>query len=669
LVELTDALQGVHLTVNCFPGLACVRLSKAVGVSPDRLRHAIFHEVAHAFLSCGNRLLDEGWAHYFAHAFAAGAHAGGDPQCTFSLRALLSRAAGRTLLFEDAGAEVADIRAISALGARVVGSVIAQQGVDGVLSLFRQVLQSTSDAEVYQLVETAIGAQLETFHQVLPSGAELAKLAEEARDAEFRAYATQQPSDLDAAIAKLSSSAPGRSAVILDALLSVLLAKSILSLNVNQPVHAEQLAIIDMYFQDGAMLPESRLWTLRGHRAVLALKLEKANFIKAATYSKKAVAAYEKALALNPNDPDTVIGRALLLINTPPQYGGSVTAGLDMIRSLSQQVERYAAHAKQILLRLCGADAQPLDAPVPPSSQVTPPTVIIAVQGLRHDLSETFTLDIQALKILDGQRVAIVGRNGCGKTTLLETVAGLRSATHGEVVLLGSRIGAEHNRALNRHLGMSMQQAGLFSTMYVREIVRIHFAAYQCQSDEVFQTLGMQELMPLQFKALSRGQIQRVQLYLALAHVPRLMLLDEPSLGLDEWFASALREWLRKASATIVMISHDAADIAVADRVLLMDCGRVVDDGPLSELKDKYSKQYKLKVLQALTPDLERALAQLADITVAGARDGTPWAALATDSSADVFRQIVNSQQVRAFSIEPTTTDDFLAEITRQTTT
>ncbi|MFL6630845.1 MAG: ATP-binding cassette domain-containing protein [Massilia sp.] len=663
IVELSGELRGAHLTITSFPGLATIRLATSSTGYPDRLRHAACHEVAHAFLSCGNRLLDEGWAHHVAHRFGADRDDGGDAPCPFSLRSLLSKAAGRTMLFEDAGADVSHVHAISALGARVIASVVDRNGVAGVLEVFDRVSRSTSDAESCAIVEAALGVALDAFHRVQVSEAELAALADDALEAGFRAYADETPEAFDPVVDRLLDAAPSRHAAILDSLLSALIAKSVLILNLGGTVGDEELATIDMYFKDAGILPESRLWALRGHRAVLSLKLEKANFIKAATYNKKAMAAYERALALNGNDPDAVIGRALLFINTPGQYGGNAATGYDMLRGLAGD-GRYARHAGVVLGRTGGAaPAAPaaLPAAVPGQRETA-----IRVRNLRHRCSASFSLNVPELHIVERQRVAIIGRNGCGKTTLLETIAGLRPHAEGDIVVLGETVDAEHNRDLNKKLGMALQQVGLFSSMYVREIVRVHRTVYQTVDPGIFDTLGMKELLGVQYKALSRGQVQRVQLYLALAHAPALVLLDEPSLGLDEWFANALRTHLGTMDATMLMISHAAADIALADRVLIVENGEVVDDGVLDALIEQYTGRIKLKVHQALPVDVQGELARVPGmIAVSGAAHGE-WKAFATQDAADAFRAIIDRNRVKSFSIEAATIEDFLAEVTRQ---
>lgn len=662
IVELSDQLQGAHLTINSFPGLATIRLSTSSADYPDGLRHAASHEVAHAFLSCGNRLLDEGWAHYFAHQFGAARAEDGDKPCPFSLRSLLSSAAGRTMFFDDAGADVSHIQAISALGARMVSCIVDRSGAGGLLDVFRRLSRSTSDAETYAIIGAALGAPLDVFHQVQASDAELSALADDAMEAGFRAYADARPEALDPVIERLLDAAPSRHAPILDSLLSARIAQSVLTLNLGGTVGERELATIDMYFKDAGILPESRLWALRGHRAVLSLKLEKANFVKAATYNKKAIAAYERALALDGADPDAIIGRALLFINTPEQYGGNAAKGFDMIRGLAGD-GRYARHARVVLDRTGGASAAPAAAP---AASQAPRASVIRVRNLRHRCSETFSLNVPDLHILERERVAVIGRNGCGKTTFLETIAGLRPHAEGEVVILGETVDAQHNRNLNRQLGMSLQQVGLFSTMYVREIVRIHRTAYRSENQQVFDALGMNELMASQYKVLSRGQVQRVQLYLALAHSPRLILLDEPSLGLDEWFANSLRDYLGAAQATMLMISHAAADVALADRILILDRGEIVDDGVLGTLMEKYAGQIKLSVHQALPSEVQGELARVPGLSgVAGTAPGE-WRAFAAQEAADAFRTIIDRHKIKSFSIETATIEDFLAQVTRQ---
>lgn len=213
---------------------------------------------------------------------------------------------------------------------------------------------------------------------------------------------------------------------------------------------------------------------------------------------------------------------------------------------------------------------------------------VARLAGVTHRYGGVIALDGLDLEVRQGEVLALLGANGAGKTTALGLLTGLLRPQQGGVELCGGDPrSARHRRAL----GVMLQEARLPETLRVGELVRQFSAAYPAPRSEA-ETLalaGLEGLEQRPYGALSGGQQRRVQFALAICGRPRLVLVDEPTTGLDvearRAFWSVLRG-LRLDGVSLVLTTHylEEAD-ALADRVVVMRAGRVVIEGTPMQLK------------------------------------------------------------------------------------
>jgi molybdate transport system ATP-binding protein len=202
-----------------------------------------------------------------------------------------------------------------------------------------------------------------------------------------------------------------------------------------------------------------------------------------------------------------------------------------------------------------------------------------------------FELDV-SLKVEEGEILMLMGENGCGKTTILNAVAGLLTPQKGEIVLDGRILFDSENRINlppdERNVGYVFQNYALFPHMSIYDNVAFGLRSRRLSRQEVkarvekqLETFDLWDMREAKASQISGGQKQRTALARALVIEPHLLLLDEPLSALDIMRQASmrreLRERVRDCGVPSVMVTHDPRDVAtIGDRVCLVERGRVV---------------------------------------------------------------------------------------------
>ncbi|MDF1606326.1 ATP-binding cassette domain-containing protein [Nocardioides sp. YIM 152315] len=222
-----------------------------------------------------------------------------------------------------------------------------------------------------------------------------------------------------------------------------------------------------------------------------------------------------------------------------------------------------------------------------------------------------------SLRIEPGEAVGYIGANGAGKSTTIKMLTGILVPTRGTVTTCGLRPVADRRR-LAREVGVVFgQRTQLWWDLPVRDSLRllasIHSlgpAAERTRTDELVDRLELGEFLGTPVRQLSLGQRMRAEVAAALLHSPRLVILDEPTIGLDVLSKQRLREFLvaerRTHGTTLLLTTHDMGDVErLCDRILLVDRGSLVYDGTLAGLSRTVGAERVLVVdLATPTPDL-----------------------------------------------------------------
>jgi ABC-type sugar transport system ATPase subunit len=197
----------------------------------------------------------------------------------------------------------------------------------------------------------------------------------------------------------------------------------------------------------------------------------------------------------------------------------------------------------------------------------------------------TFALDDVSFSIATGAHVALMGKTGSGKTTILETIAGLRMGQGGRILLDGDDVTG--SKAAERGVGYVPQDLALFQSMTVSEHLAFALVlrrwprdAVRRRVEELAELLGLGKLLTRKPAGLSGGEAQRVALGRALTHHPPILLLDEPLSALDdethEEMCVLLQSVQRQTHVTTLHVTHNRAEAKrLADRLLLLRDGRI----------------------------------------------------------------------------------------------
>lgn len=204
---------------------------------------------------------------------------------------------------------------------------------------------------------------------------------------------------------------------------------------------------------------------------------------------------------------------------------------------------------------------------------------IISVNNLDKSYGKHQVLFDFNLKVKRGECLGVVGPNGAGKTTLLECIEGLRKWQKGEIIIDGRTI-EENPKYLRSIMGVQLQSSSLPDEIKVKEAIELFAVEHNVSINEkLLDELDVGNLVNQQYGKLSTGQKRRLHLLLAILHDPEIIILDEPTAGLDvnaKYLLYLKINQLKESGKTILLTSHDMYEVEnLCDRVAFLENGRV----------------------------------------------------------------------------------------------
>ncbi len=275
---------------------------------------------------------------------------------------------------------------------------------------------------------------------------------------------------------------------------------------------------------------------------------------------------------------------------------------------------------------------------------------MIEFQKLTKYYGDLKALDKVDLTIETGQILGLLGPNGAGKTTAMRILTGYLSPTSGTIEAGGLSIDSDMLK-IKQMIGYLPESAPLYEDMivydylnYVADVRGHEMEPMDSRLEELADTCGLREVMHRPIHELSKGYKQRVGLAHAIMGDPEILVLDEPTTGLDPNQIREIREIIRKIGRekTVILSTHILSEVeASCDRVVIINKGRIVADGSTDELRESTESEYTVNMTlkNAGWQDVEKELGGMPEITgvrKAGEDDGILSVALTCGTGRDI---------------------------------
>lgn len=225
-------------------------------------------------------------------------------------------------------------------------------------------------------------------------------------------------------------------------------------------------------------------------------------------------------------------------------------------------------------------------------------------KNLVHPKYKTFTaVNSINFNVQEGELVGYIGENGAGKSTTIKMLTGLLTPTSGKVVIDGlipyeNRI--ENNKKIGAVFGQKTQLwwdlPVIESFRLIKKLYEIPEGEYRKNLKTFTEILDLEDLLEKQVKNLSLGQKMRCEIAITFLHNPKIVYLDEPTIGLDVLVKDKIRKFIRdinkEKKTTVILTTHDLKDIEdVCNRIILLDKGNIIYDGSKENFKEQYGKE------------------------------------------------------------------------------
>ncbi|MDE5630471.1 MAG: ABC transporter ATP-binding protein, partial [Bacilli bacterium] len=231
---------------------------------------------------------------------------------------------------------------------------------------------------------------------------------------------------------------------------------------------------------------------------------------------------------------------------------------------------------------------------------------VIEVKNLTKEYKKTKAVDNLSLSVHEGEILGLLGPNGSGKTTTINCILSLLEFQKGSIKIFGSKM-APDAYDLKRQIGVVFQEVALFNELTVYDNLDYFCGLYISDKktrasyiEDAIELVGLENYKKFYPKQLSGGLLRRLNIACGIAHKPKLIFLDEPTVAVDPQSRNNILEGiekLREMGATIVYTTHYMEEVEIlCDRIIILDKGRILAEGSSDELKELASIDEKITV-------------------------------------------------------------------------
>ena len=228
---------------------------------------------------------------------------------------------------------------------------------------------------------------------------------------------------------------------------------------------------------------------------------------------------------------------------------------------------------------------------------------------VKRNYKEIKAVDNISFKIDEGEIVGYIGPNGAGKSTTIKMLTGILKPDSGEIKIGGFTPFIDRVKYV-KNIGVVFGQKSQLwwdipvedSFLLLKDIYKVKEEDYLERKEELVKLLKLKDLLKMSVRQLSLGQRMRCEIAASLLHNPKVLFLDEPTIGLDAVSKVEVRKFIKeineKKKVTIILTSHDMTDIeSLTNRVIVIGHGKILYDGKFSDIKKKYNRNKKVEII------------------------------------------------------------------------
>lgn len=254
----------------------------------------------------------------------------------------------------------------------------------------------------------------------------------------------------------------------------------------------------------------------------------------------------------------------------------------------------------------------------------------ILIDNISKYYGKQKAVDNLSTELRSGELVGFLGPNGAGKSTLMKIITGYLAAEEGKVEINGEEVSPDNHR-IRQQVGYLPEHNPLYTDLYIKEYLQLTAGMYRLnnkkrQAERVIEMTGLGPEQHKKIGALSKGYRQRVGLAQALIHDPQILILDEPTTGLDPNQLEDIRSLIKEISRekTVLFSTHIMQEVeAICNRVLIINKGKLIADNPVENLKSGKLlsvQQVLVEFAEAVSPELIASSLKLNQIEAISAK-------------------------------------------------